>query len=77
VSDLAPDAPAADLRIVSTGASTEEVAAVTAVLTAALQELADDLGAAGAPRVSAWQRSQRPVRAQITPGPGSWRGFSG
>ena len=77
MSDRAPDAPAPDLRIVSTGASTEEVAAVTAVLTAALQELADDLGAAGAPRISAWQHSQRPIRTPITPGPGAWRGFSG
>jgi len=69
------DAP--DLRIVSTGATDEEIAAVTAVLHGALQELADELSAADGPEVSAWQRSQRNLRTPLTPGPGQWRGFAG
>jgi hypothetical protein len=70
-------APAPDLRIVSTGADAEEVAAVSAVLTAALQQLAADLEVSGGPRVSAWQRSTRSVRGTLSPGPGAWRSFSG
>lgn len=66
-----------DLRIVSKGATTEEVAAVTAVLQAALDELAANLDAEARPVVSAWQRSQRGVRGPLRPGPGAWRSFSG
>jgi hypothetical protein len=65
-----------DIRVVSAGATPEEVAAVTVVLTQALAELADELGAETGPRVSAWQRSQRQMRTPLTPGPGAWRGFS-
>ncbi|MBC7591349.1 MAG: acyl-CoA carboxylase subunit epsilon [Salinibacterium sp.] len=64
-----------DLRIVSTGVSAEEIAAVTAVLQGALDELADDLAVRGEARVSAWQRSQRSVRRPLVPG--AWRSFSG
>ncbi len=62
------------LRVVSRNATTAEIAAVTAVLTAALEELANGQSAEG-PRVSAWQRSQRDLRKPITPGPGAWRSF--
>jgi len=65
-----------DLRIVSKGATAEEIAAVTAVLQGALDELAAHLDAAP-PVVSAWQRSQRGLRVPLRPGPGAWRGFSG
>jgi hypothetical protein len=68
-------APAPDLRILSPGATPEEVAAVTAVLGAALAELAAAHERDRAPIVSAWQRSQRPIRATLTPGPGAWSGF--
>ena len=67
----------ATLRIVSPGATEEEVAAVTAVLHGALDELAGGMSVEGEARVSAWQRSQRSVRAPLTPGAGSWRDFSG
>jgi hypothetical protein len=60
--------------VVSRNATTAEIAAVTAVLTAALEELANGQSAEG-PRVSAWQRSQRDLRKPITPGPGAWRSF--
>jgi len=49
---------------------------VTAVLTAALEELADDSARTEASGPSAWQRSQRNVRGTIQPGHGAWRGFS-
>jgi hypothetical protein len=66
-----------DLRIVSAGARPEEVAAVTAVLRSALDEMAAALDVEGSPKVSAWQRSQRAVRTPIAPGQGAWRSFSG
>lgn len=69
------DAPAPDLRIVSKNASDEEVAAVTAVVSAALDELAAGMSADSGPVVSAWQRSQRAVRSTVYPGAGTWRSF--
>jgi hypothetical protein len=65
-----------DFRIVTKSASPEEIAAVTAVLQGALDELAESADATSAP-VSAWQRSQRNLRRNLRPGPGAWRGFSG
>lgn len=65
------------IRIVSTGADAADVAAVTAVLTAALDELAASQAADTATPVSAWQRGQRQLRTPIAPGPGAWRSFSG
>ena len=53
-----------------------ELAAVTAVITSMIEDLEDDQRAEG-PRVSAWQRSQRGVRAPMNPGAGAWRSFSG
>ena len=73
----AADGAPATLRILSPGATEEEVAAVTAVLHSALDELAGGMSVEGEARVSAWQRSQRSVRAPLTPGPGAWRDFSG
>ncbi len=65
------------IRIVSHGADATDIAAVTAVLTAALDELAAAQAAEGGVTVSAWQRSQRQLRAPLTPGAGAWRSFSG
>ena len=66
----------ADIRVVSRSATPEDIAAVTVVVTQALAELADELGAEAGPGVSAWQRSQRQLRTPLSPGPGAWRGFS-
>jgi len=71
------DSPTPELRIVSKNATDEEIAAVTAVLQSALEELADAEAAGSGARVSAWARSQRPIRGTITPGAGNWRGFEG
>jgi hypothetical protein len=71
------DRPAADIRIVSTSASAADVAAVTAVLRGALAEHAAGLELAAGDQVSAWARSQRPIRRAIAPGRDAWRGFAG
>lgn len=75
--DEAPAALASSLRIVSRGATTEDIAAVTAVLTAALDELAGGLEPHGGSTLSGWRRSQRPIRAAIAPASGQWRSFTG
>ena len=63
--------PSPDIRILSGNPDAVEVAAVTAVLTAALDELAGEQRRRQAAGPSAWQRSQRTVR---TPLPlGDWR----
>ncbi|MGV8913416.1 MAG: acyl-CoA carboxylase epsilon subunit [Rhodoglobus sp.] len=67
----AHDEPA-DIRIVSANVTPEEVAAVTAVVRAALAESAELACEDEAAPVSAWARSQRPIRARLHPGPGAW-----
>ena len=64
---------ATSLRFISP-ASPEEIAAVTAVIQGAVDELAE--ANVPASRVSAWSRSQRPMRGNVVPGAGVWRGFS-
>lgn len=63
-----------DLRIVSPNATPTEIAAVTAVLTAAVEELSahhqDER-----PAESQWQRTRRSLRSPLQPGPGAWRSF--
>jgi hypothetical protein len=71
------DTPVPDLRIISKGAAADDVAAVTAVLRGALDELASGIDLEAGIAVSAWQRSQRPIRSTVDRGPGAWRGFSG
>jgi hypothetical protein len=67
--------PPLDIIFTTTQVTPTEVAAVTAVVTAVLDEQAS--GQADAPTApSAWQRSQRSLRKSIEPGPGAWRGFS-
>ena len=65
---------AADLRFVTKGLSVEEVAAATAVLTAAMQQQAQAVDARVAqPRPSEWSRSTRGLRRPLR---GDWRGFT-
>lgn len=66
------------IRFVTRGVTPEEIAAVTAVLTAAAAEqaaAASDARPAAVP--DAWARSQRQLRTPLAPGPGAWRSFSG
>ena len=71
------DDRALDLRMVTAGATPEEIAAMTAVIQGSLDALADDLAIDAKARVSSWQRSQRAVRSTLVPGAGRWRNFSG
>ena len=68
---------APDIRIISGNPDAEEIAALTAVLTGVLEELADERGRELAVGTTAWQRSQRSLRGQLAPGHGAWRSFSG
>jgi aryl-alcohol dehydrogenase-like predicted oxidoreductase len=66
-----------DVAVISGNPSSEELAALTAVLAEVLEELAAEQGRRESAATSAWARSQRGVRATITPGAGAWRSFSG
>jgi hypothetical protein len=72
VTDTAPNGEPADIRIVSANVTPEEIAAVTAVVRAALSESAELAGGDETAPVSAWARSQRPIRVPVHPGPGAW-----
>ena len=72
-----PDVPAVPgLRVLTRGVTPTEAAAVSAVLHGLVREESDNLRLAPTRGQSAWQRSQRGVRAPLTPGAGRWRGFS-
>lgn len=73
--DSSPVEPS--IRVLSTGLSPEEVAAVTAVIEAAVEEELDALNDQTPAAPSAWERSQRVLREPQHPGPGVWRSFSG
>ena len=62
-----------DIRITGGRPSDEEVAALTAVLSIALDELAGDHRRRLRLAPSAWERSQRGVRTPLTPG--TWNTF--
>jgi Acyl-CoA carboxylase epsilon subunit len=69
----AADDPSRDIRITGGRPSDEEVAAVTAVLSVALDELAGDHRSRLKLAPSAWERSQRDVRTPLAPG--TWNTF--
>jgi hypothetical protein len=64
-----------DTRVITGNPTDEELAAVTAVLRAAVQEQ----GSGGEPLPVAggrhWQRASGFLRWPLSPGPGEWRGF--
>ena len=70
------ESAATSFTIVAGDPTAAEVAAVTAVLGAALEELASESERHVASAPSAWQRSQRAIRTPIVRGQDSWRGFS-
>jgi hypothetical protein len=76
----AATAPAADrateLRIISGDPTPAELAAVTAVLGAMIEEAESSQRQSARRGQSAWQRSQAPIRQTISPGFGAWRTFS-
>lgn len=65
-----------NVRILRGSPTPEEIAAVTAVLTAAVVEEASRSEAVPSDGPSAWQRSQRTMRSPLTAGAGRWRNFS-
>jgi hypothetical protein len=73
VTATASDAPGPDIRFVHGNPDDHEIAAITAVLTAALDELASEHRRQQSTGPSAWQRSQRVVRAPLTRG--DWQRF--
>jgi hypothetical protein len=73
----AADAPI-EFRVISGNPTASELAAVTAVLTATIENLEDDQRQADEEHgPTGWQRTQRPIRTPIVHGTGSWRTFSG
>ena len=73
-----PAAEAApDITVLAGSPTPTELAAVTAVVTAMVQEASDADAESDGVAPSAWQHSQRAVRAPLMPGPNAWRGFSG
>lgn len=65
------------VMFVTRGVTPIEAAAVTAVLRGLLQEESDDARSQPEKTRSAWEISQRSVRAPLTPGAGRWRSFVG
>jgi len=79
VSAVAPDGAETfdTLTVLSGNPTAEELAAVTAVIEATLNEQGENDRHSDHQGPSAWQRSQRGLRATLRPGHGVWRGFSG
>jgi hypothetical protein len=71
------DAPPVSFTVVAGDPTPAELAAVTAVVGAVLEEIAAERELGTVPGPSAWQRSQRPIRTPITRGYDTWRAFSG
>jgi len=67
----------AQIVVVAGSPNAEEMAAVTAVLTGVLEELAAEQGRRELAGPTAWQRSQRALRKPMTPGVGGWQAFGG
>jgi len=65
-----------NVRILRGAATQEEIAAVTAVLSAALVEEASRAEAVSSEYPSAWEQSRRTMRSPLTAGAGQWRNFS-
>jgi Acyl-CoA carboxylase epsilon subunit len=65
-----------DIIVVSGNPQSRELAALTAVLSSVLEELAAEHGRRELAGPSAWQRSQRTLRTPLHNGPGEWRSFS-
>jgi hypothetical protein len=66
------------IQFVTRGVTPEEIAAVTAVLTAAASEQHAAESAERTPDgPDGWARSQRRLREAVHPATGAWRSFSG
>jgi uncharacterized protein (DUF1800 family) len=63
--------------VVSKSLSAAELAAVTVVVGAAVEQELDELQTETVDAPSAWERSRRGLRTPLQPGSGAWRSFSG
>jgi hypothetical protein len=63
-----PEQPEVDIRILQGNPDAEEIAAITAVLSAALDELAGEQRRRQSAAPSAWARSQRAIRHPLVRG---------
>ncbi|MBX3194014.1 MAG: acyl-CoA carboxylase subunit epsilon [Microbacteriaceae bacterium] len=70
---MSPEASPPDIRILGGDPTPEELAALTAVLGAALDELASEAGRRQDAGMPAWARSQRSLRKPLVHG--DWRRF--
>ena len=59
-------------RVLSGNPTATELAAVTAVLTAMVEQADGQRMPVAMPSRSAWSLSQRPLRSPIVPGDGAW-----
>ena len=66
---------ASQLVFITRGLSESDIAAVTAVLSAAVAEQSTRQDPRADAGPSAWQRSQRNLRSPLHPGQGAWRSF--
>jgi hypothetical protein len=72
VTENSGDSPA--FTVLAGNPTPEELAAVTAVMTAMADELDHRRMPTGKAGAGAWERSVRRLRTQIIPGPGAWNG---
>ncbi|MEP6477950.1 MAG: acyl-CoA carboxylase subunit epsilon [Rhodoglobus sp.] len=70
------DAAGPGFGVVAGNPTPVELAAVAAVLSRALEELAADDASRADVQPSAWERSKRSVRSPLHPYAGAWRGFT-
>ncbi|MET0725813.1 MAG: acyl-CoA carboxylase subunit epsilon [Leifsonia sp.] len=64
-----------EISFITRHVSPEQAAAVTAVLSSVLREESDLHRREPDAAADAWARSQRALRAPLTPGAGRWRSF--
>lgn len=72
-----PSPSATDIRVIHGQPTAEELAAITAVIHGVVDELAADEATRALRVTTAWQRTQKRLRAPMSPGAGAWRSFSG
>lgn len=74
---IVPEVEGMRFAILAGNPTTEDLAAVTAVLIAMVEEVHSTQAEETRVAANAWQRSQRPIRETIIPAADAWRGFTG
>jgi hypothetical protein len=73
---VSAEATEPDFSVLAGDPTPAELAAVTAVIQALLEEEGENDRKRAQHGQSAWQQSQRALRQPLHPAPGAWRGFS-